>query len=107
MRRTKRLLIVCCIAWAAMFMLTEEPIFAHPTCSDAIIASGSSCGCSGWMTLVWDGAWGSCMESSSEDELCAAGVCSLVCGGPLHTMGTCQNNQWSSWVGFRCGYACP
>ena len=106
MRRTKRMLVICSIAVAALFFTAEEPVLA--ACGPAVLASGSTCGCEGWMTIVWDGAYGNCAGDDTENGMCAAAWCNLECGESFQGHTSCQNNQWSSWIGFRCGnFFCP
>lgn len=78
-------------------------------CSSGEIYYFAGCGCSGWIGVLWDAPELSCTGGGpSEDALCAAGICNDECEMPLHegSYQQCQNNQWGSWLGFKCGNAC-
>lgn len=90
--------IVFCLAWA----YSDAPLMA--TC-DPSIASGSQCGCSGWMTAIWEGE-PNCDGNPQGDVNCMAGICSIQCGVSLQAYYSCQNNQYGSYIGFRCGSNC-
>jgi hypothetical protein len=102
MRRSKRLLILSFVAFCAVVSL-ETNVALAASCSSGKVQPGWSCGCLGWIGLVWNPNQ-DCTGSLEDDILCASGACDILCGGKysLDEMAICDSNQYGSWLGFRC-----
>lgn len=79
-------------------LLFQTPVNAY--CGE-LIGNENNCGCGGWFTINMPGA--SCDIDVDE---CAAWVCSNVCGWYYGYSGLsqCEDNQYSAWRGFKCGF---
>jgi hypothetical protein len=101
MRGSKRCLVLPFIAFCAIVNL-ETDVAQAAGCGSAKLTQESSCGCLGWMTLVWNPNQ-DCTGVFEDDYLCAAAVCHLACSmTDVDEIQGCELNQYGSWLGFRC-----